>query len=129
MDNPTIEQLLAARIPAKRAEDAAIEHRRGIDKQIVALMRDPAKTEGSVSRKFDDGLKITATFGVDRKVEDVNVLTNEWQNLSETQRKAFVWKPEVRDGELKKLSDDDRKAVSKFIVAKPSTPSIKLEIA
>ncbi len=129
MDNPTIDQLVASRITAKRAEEAAVAHRRELDAQIAALMATPDKPEGSVTRKLDDGIKVTTTFGVDRKVEDKDVLAVAWPKLTEAQQKAFVWKPEVRDGELKKLSDEDRKVVSKFIVAKPSTPAVKLELA
>lgn len=131
MDNPTIEQLVAARIPAKRAEDAAIAHRREIDAAIAAKLPLPADKdgEGTASQKFDDGLKLSIVYGLTRKVSDEASLKAAWEALPAAVQGAFRWKPEVDVKALKALSAEDRLAAAKFIEAKPSTPSVKLEIA
>lgn len=128
MENATLAQLVAARIVAKREEDSAAEHRKELDKQIAALMARADKPEGSVTEKLDDGLKVIATFTVNRKVDDV-ALKEAWPNLSETAQGAFRWKPEVSVSVYKTLAGADLLAASKFVTSTPGSTSIKVEVA
>lgn len=126
MQSITISQLIAARIAAKRAEDAAVQARRDVDTQIAEFLRDPSKPEGSVSQKTDDGFKVTCTFKVDRKVE-TEALQKAWDKLTAEQQSAFKWTAAVSVTGLRKLDEKEQAAVSKLITAKPATPSITIE--
>ena len=121
----SITELVAARISAKRIEDAAILVRRDIDASIAGLLKDASKPEGSISQKTD-GYKVTVTYKIDRKV-DTDKLTAAWANLSATAAQAFKWKADVSVSELRKLEGSAAAEASVFITSKPATPSITIE--
>ena len=121
----TLEQLIAARLAAKRDEDAAVAARRALDGQIAELLKDPAKVEGTVSQKIE-GYKISVTFSVTRKA-DADKLQKEWDKLPASVAAAFRWKPEVSTTELRKLEGIDATVAASFITTTPASPSIKIE--
>jgi hypothetical protein len=121
----TLEQLITARLAAKREEDAAVAARRALDGQIAELLKDPAKVEGTVSQKIE-GYKISVTFSVTRKA-DADKLQKEWDKLPASVAAAFRWKPEVSTTELRKLEGIDATVASSFITTTPASPSIKIE--
>jgi hypothetical protein len=121
----TLEQLIAARLAAKREEDAAVAARRALDGQIAELLKDPAKVEGTVSQKIE-GYKISVTYAVSRKA-DADKLQKEWDKLPASVAAAFRWKPEVSTTELRKLEGIDATVASSFITTTPASPSIKIE--
>jgi hypothetical protein len=121
----TLEQLIAARLAAKRDEDAAVAARRALDGQIAELLKDPAKVEGTVSQKIE-GYKISVTYAVSRKA-DADKLQKEWDKLPASVAAAFRWKPEVSTTELRKLEGIDATVASSFITTTPASPSIKIE--
>lgn len=125
MQTITITELIAARIAAKRAEDSAIAERRRIDASIAELLKDPGKTEGSISQKAD-GYKVTVTYKVDRKV-DSDKLQAAWPKLSAAAAQAFKWKADVSVSELRKLEGADAATAAVFITSKPASPSITIE--
>lgn len=123
----TIPELVAARIEAKRAEDAAIAARRELDEQI-SLQLSAGKAEGTESLKMPDmGVKVTVTYKVSRKV-DSDKLSAAWANLSASEQAAFKWAPDVSVTGLRKLEGDSLIAVSKFITTNPAAPSVKVEL-
>jgi hypothetical protein len=117
MQTITIAELIAARIAAKRAEDAAVAERRRIDGAIAELLKDANKPEGSVSQKAD-GYKVTVTYKIDRKV-DTDKLQAAWAKLSAAAAQAFKWKADVSVSELRKLEGADAAAAAVFITSKP----------
>ena len=121
----TLEQLITARLAAKREEDAAVAARRALDGQIAELLKDPAKVEGTVSQKIE-GYKISVTYAVSRKA-DADKLQKEWDKLPASVAAAFRWKPEVSTTELRKLEGIDATVASSFITTTPASPSIKIE--
>ena len=121
----TLEQLITARLAAKRDEDAAVAARRALDGQIAELLKDPAKVEGTVSQKIE-GYKISVTFAVTRKA-DADKLQKEWDKLPASVAAAFRWKPEVSTTELRKLEGIDATVAASFITTTPASPSIKIE--
>lgn len=125
MQTITISELIAARIAAKRAEDAAVAERRRIDASIAELLKDANKPEGSVSQK-SDGYKVTVTYKIDRKV-DSDKLQAAWAKLSAAATQAFKWKADVSVSELRKLEGADAAAASVFITSKPASPQITIE--
>lgn len=125
MQTITIAELIAARIAAKRAEDAAVAERRRIDGAIAELLKDANKPEGSVSQKAD-GYKVTVTYKIDRKV-DTDKLQAAWAKLSAAAAQAFKWKADVSVSELRKLEGADAAAAAVFITSKPASPSITIE--
>lgn len=125
MQTISISELIAARIAAKRAEDAAVAERRRIDGVIADLLKDANKPEGSISQKAD-GYKLTVTYKIDRKV-DTDKLQAAWSKLSATAAQAFKWKADVSVSELRKLEGADAAAASVFITSKPASPSITIE--
>jgi uncharacterized protein YdbL (DUF1318 family) len=120
-----LQELITIRIAAKRAEDAAIAERRRIDASIAALLKDPAKLEGSISQRLD-GFKVTVTYKVDRKA-DTDKLSADWAKLSAGAQAAFRWKADVSVSELKKLTGKDAAAVAAYITSKDASPSITIE--
>lgn len=118
--------LLMQRFAAKNAEDLAVANRRKLDAQIVELMRDPSKDEGSVSAKLGE-FKVTTTFGIDRKT-DTEKLTICWEALPYEVRKAFRWKAEVVTKEFKMLSREQLEVIAPFVESKPTSPSVKVEL-
>jgi hypothetical protein len=121
----TLEQLITARLAAKRDEDAAVAARRALDGQIAELLKDPAKVEGTISQKIE-GYKISVTYAVSRKA-DADKLQKEWDKLPASVAAAFRWKPEVSTTELRKLEGIDATVASSFITTTPASPSIKIE--
>lgn len=123
----SLTELVAARIAAKRAEDAAVATRREIDAQIATAMRDDSKPEGAVSEKLD-GYKVICTYGVTRSV-DTDRLSTDWTRLPAAAQAAFRWKADVAVSELKKLQAADAAIAAAYITSKPATPQIKVEAA
>lgn len=121
----TLTELVAARLAAKRIEDQAVADRREIDAQLAALLKDPAKLEGSISQKAGD-YKVTVTYKVDRKV-DTDKLSAEWAKLPASAQAAFRWKADVSVGELKKLQGADASIAAAYITSKEASPSITIE--
>ena len=123
----TIQDIVAARIAAKREEDAAVAKRRELDEQI-SLQLSTGKAEGTESMKLPDiGAKVTVTYKVTRKV-DTEALQERWEYLSEEQRAAFKWSADVSVTALRKFEGNDLVAVSKFFESKPASPIIKIEM-
>jgi hypothetical protein len=114
----TLEQLIAARLAAKREEDAAVAARRALDGQIFELLKDPAKVEGTVSQQIE-GYKISVTYAVSRKA-DADKLQKEWDKLPASVAAAFRWKPEVSTTELRKLEGIDATVAASFITTTPA---------
>lgn len=128
MQTLTISQLVAARISAKQAEDAAIAERRNIDAQIAELLKDPNKSEGSVSQRLDDmGVKLTVTYKINRSVDNKK-LQAEWDKLTAGAQAAFKWKADVSVTELRKLEGIDATVASAYITAKPGAPSVEIDV-
>lgn len=124
----TVSQLVAARISAKQAEDAAIAERRNIDAQLAELLKDPNKLEGAVSQRLEDmGVKLTVTYKISRNV-DAKKLTAEWDKLPAGAQAAFKWKPEVSVSELRRLEGIDATVAAAYITAKPASPAVEIEI-
>lgn len=127
----TISQLVAARISAKQAEDAAIAERRNIDAQLAELLKNPNKPEGAVSQKLEDmGLKLTVTYKISRTVDAASSkkLQAEWDKLSAGAQAAFKWKPEVSVSELRKLEGIDATVAAAYITSKPASPSVDIDV-
>ena len=123
----TIQDLVAARIAAKREEDAAVAKRRELDEQI-SLQLSTGKAEGTESMKLPDiGAKVTVTYKVTRKV-DTEALQERWKYLSAEQQAAFKWSADISVTALRKFEGNDLVAVSKFFESKPASPTIKIEM-
>ena len=125
MQTITINELVAARIAAKRAEDAAIKARREVDAQIAELLRDATKQEGSISQKLD-GYKVTVTYKLDRKV-DTDALTKSWDKLPLDVQAVFKWKADLSVSEFRKLEGKASLNASQYFTTKEASPSITIE--
>jgi len=121
----SIAELVAARIAAKRAEDAAVATRREIDEQIINLLRPANRLEGTVSEKAGE-YKVSVAYKLTRSVSTED-LQKAWDKLSAEQQGAFKWKAEVSVSALRKLDDKALTAVSKLITSKPTSPTITIE--
>ena len=123
----TISELVAARIEAKRVEDAAVQARRDLD-EMISMQLSTGKPEGTESQKFPDlGVKCTVTYKVSRKVDSA-ALTEAWDKLSADEQAVFKWAADVSVTALRKVDGDKLITVSKFIEAKPAAPSVKIEL-
>lgn len=127
MESITITQLIAARIAAKRAEDAAVAERRRIDSTIAEFLKDATKPEGSVSAKAD-GFKVTVTYKLDRKV-DSELLQKDYARLAVDVQNIFKWSPSLSVSEFRKLDDRAQIVASKYFETREASPSIKIEAA
>jgi len=125
MQAMTISELVAARIAAKRSEDAAVQARRDIDEQITNLLRPADKLEGTVSEKTGE-YKISVVYKLSRSVATED-LQKVWDKLTAEQQGAFKWKADVSVSALRKLDDKAMAAVSKLITSKPASPTITIE--
>jgi hypothetical protein len=125
MQAVTIDQLIVARLAAKRAEDAAAQARREIDEQITNLLRPADKLEGTVSEKTGE-YKVSVTYKLSRTVSTED-LQKAWDKLTAEQQGAFKWKADVSVAALRKLDDKAQLGVSKFITSKPASPTITIE--
>lgn len=124
---PTLDQLIARRVELKRAADKAAEPVKEIDKQIIEMLRDPAKTEGSVTKKAGD-YKVTATFKLNRNV-DTDSLRANWESLPANVQEIFKWKADVAVAALRDLDDKGTKIAAKYFESKPASPGLKIEVA
>jgi hypothetical protein len=122
----TISELVAARIAAKRVEDAAIKARREIDGQIAELLKDATKPEGSVSQKLPEGYKVTVTYKLDRKV-DTEKLTANWGKLPLDVQAAFKWTAGLSVSEFRKLEGTASVSASQYFTTKEASPSLTIE--
>lgn len=126
MESISLSALVAARIAAKREEDAAIKARREVDAQIAELLKDANKLEGSVSQKLPEGYKVTVTYKLDRKV-DTQALTDGWAKLPIDIQAAFKWKADLSVSEFRKLNDKAQVSAAQFFTTKEASPSITIE--
>lgn len=125
MENISLEVLIAARIAAKRAEDAAVTARRDIDKQLAELLRDANKPEGTISAEVE-GYKLSVVYKIDRKA-DSEALTKSWDKLPIDVQNAFKWTAGVSVSALKALDDKAQLSAARFITSKEASPSITIE--
>lgn len=125
MQAVSLSELIAARISAKRVEDAAVNARRDIDKQLAELLRDANKPEGTVSAKVE-GYKVSCVFKLARAV-DTDALTKSWDKLPLDVQNAFKWKADVSISALKALDDKAQLSAARFITSKEASPSITIE--
>jgi cell division protein YceG involved in septum cleavage len=125
METISLDTLIAARIAAKRAEEAAVTERRRIDASIAELLKDATKPEGSISKKIE-GYKVTVTYKLDRKV-DTEKLTNEWVKLPLDVQAAFKWKADLSVSEFRKLEGKASLSASQYFTTQEASPSIKIE--
>lgn len=125
MQTISLTELIAARIAAKRDEDAAVAERRKIDASIAALLKDATKPEGTISQKAGDW-KVSVTYKVSRKV-DTSKLQDEWAKLPIDVQAAFKWAADVSVTELRKLEDRSALIASKYFETKEASPSIEIK--
>lgn len=125
MQTISITELIAARIAAKRNEDAAVQARREIDKQLAEMLADANKPEGSISQKAG-GYKITVTYKLDRKV-DTEALTKDWSKLPIDIQNIFKWKADVSVSEMRKLEGAASTKAAAYITTKQGSPAITIE--
>lgn len=125
MESISLSTLIAARIAAKRAEDAAVTERRRIDSSIAELLKDANKKEGSISQKVE-GYKVTVTYKLDRKVDNEK-LVSEWSKLPVDVQAAFKWKADLSVSEFRKLEGKASLNASQYFTTNEASPSIKIE--
>ena len=124
----TLEQLATEWIAAKANEQMAVEARRRLDVEIVALTL--PKDEGTVTTKAG-ALKVKVGFKLTRSV-DTELLQDAWSALTEHQRTAFRWKADIDTKNLRALQDmraDEYAALSAYITIKPASPFVTVEEA
>lgn len=126
MESISLSTLVAARIAAKREEDAAIKARREVDAQIAELLKDANKLEGSVSQKLPEGYKVTVTYKLDRKV-DTDALKAGWEKLPFDVQAVFKWKADLSISEYRKLDEKVQRSAAQFFTTKEASPSITIE--
>lgn len=125
MENVSLATLIAARISAKRAEDAAVTARRDIDKQLAELLRDANKPEGTISAKIE-GYKLSVVYKIDRKVSSED-LTKAWDKLPIDVQNVFKWSATASVSALRALDDKAQLSAARFITSKEASPSITIE--
>lgn len=125
MESMTLSQLIAARIAAKRAEDAAVAERRRIDGVLAELMKDVNKPEGSISQKVD-GFKLTVTYKMSRNV-DTAALQDAWGKLPIDVQQIFKWSADVTVSKLRELDEKSAVSAARFFETKEASHSIKIE--
>ena len=126
MNEIPVATLALMRLAAKQKEDSAIAERREIDAAIAIAMKD--RDEGSITKEFD-GLKVSVTYKIDRKVA-TDKLQDRWEFISENAQRTFKWAASVDIKHLRalqELSPDVYAQAAQFIEAKPATPSVKVE--
>lgn len=123
-----LEELAAARIGAKRAEEAAAEERKRIDEEIAALVKGEVEGEyGTASVKLGElGLKVTTSFGYTRSIsadfeKDFDKLPAQIQAIAK-------WKPSIVEANWKALDAKDQAFAAKYVTTKASSPSVKIEV-
>ena len=121
-----IEQLVAARIEAKRIEDEAVAARRLIDADIADAMRSD-KVEGTESLKLTEmGVKLSVNYALNRRV-DSQKLIDEWDNIPANVQGIFKFKAEVAVSALRKADSNELVAAAQYFDTAPASPSIKIE--
>ena len=122
-----LDQLAYDLMVAKAEEASANEARLEIEKKLLELLE--KKDEGTVTVKTDY-FKISATFGIDRKV-DPEIVASLSQELDEEQyQRLFKWTPGIDLKELRYLDEhkpEVYRLAAKAITAKPKKPSLKVE--
>ena len=112
---------------AKVEEAKANEARLEIERKLLKLLE--KKDEGTVTVKTDY-FKISATFGIDRKV-DPEIAASLSQEMDEEQYcRLFKWTPGIDLKELRYLEERNPEVyrlAAKAITAKPKKPSLKVE--
>lgn len=122
-----IQELARMRVLAKKAEDDAIAARRKIDKDIADLLADPNKTEGTVS-VAPEGFKVSVSYGVTRKL-DTKHLQADWTKLPAAVQGCVKWSAELSTTQFRTLDNDAVLVLSSYMETKPSTPTVKVEVA
>ena len=82
------------------------------------------KLEGTVSKKVGD-LKIKATFKLNRKIDDAG-LNLIYKDLSDEEKEAIKFKPEVVTKKIKELEEEGSSKLLDIIELKPAQGSIEI---
>lgn len=127
MQTISLTELIAARVAAKRDEDAAAAKRKKLDASIAALLKDANKPEGTITQKAGEW-KVSVTYKVSRKV-DTAKLQDDWAKLPINVQAAFNWSADVSVSELRKLEDKSALIASKYFDSKEASPSIEIKAA
>lgn len=124
---PTLEQLVAAWIEAKREEDTANAKRLAIEQEICALQ--PPKQEGATTVEAG-GFKLTLTGSLSYKLDDIEALRNITQGW-DANLVPLRSKTEIDPTGCKWLRANRPELwaqVAKVITVKPAKPSIKVGV-
>lgn len=127
LDTAKLQELVEARVAAKRAEDSVAQRRKEIDTEIATLLWS-ARKEGSstASHKFEAGPKVSVTYGVNVKV-DAEGVQRDYASLPSTVQLAFRWKPELNAKVAEALPHDQALILAKYVTKTPGSPSVKVE--
>lgn len=123
MNSSTLNELSAAWLACKHAEDAARARRYEIEAQIAALI--PGGDESTAAANLD-GVKVTVTRKLTRSV-DTPALQEHWSFLPPQAQAAFTWKADVSLSALRKLDADAAAHVARYITTKPAKAGVKVD--
>lgn len=118
-----------AKVEEAKANEARLEIERKLLKLLEMIKLLEKKDEGTVTVKTDY-YKISATFGIDRKV-DSEIASSLSREMDEEQyRRLFKWTPGIDLKELRYLEErkpEVYRLAAKAITAKSKKPSLKVE--
>ena len=124
-NDESVESLCEQLLVAKEAENDARKERIAIEEKIISIVG--VKEEGSTTVKGAN-FKITTTGGLTRKVVDWGVFQDIDRNIAEQMVKTTHALNLTGYRAVAKLHPDIIAMVSKGIEAKPSKPSVKVEV-
>jgi hypothetical protein len=112
-------------LEAKTAETAAVERRRALGALIAQAMPE-IKSEGIAKIQLAN-VKVSVTYGINRTV-DSERLKADWVKLSDDAQAAFRWKADVSTTAMRTLQGEAVEAVQAYITARPTSPTISVEV-
>jgi hypothetical protein len=123
--NESAEMLASEWLEAKRREKQANADRLAIEEKLLQLL--PAKEEGSISTKLENGMKFTATSKLNYKVDMDKLLeiTQHWGEASPVKTEVKV--DETRLKHLRAINAPMWRELALAVTVKPAKTTITIE--
>ena len=124
-----LENLAEAWMQAKEAERMAVEARRAVEDQLIALFRISEQMEGTFNTKTQTGHAIKIVVRMSRKVDadKVQELAAE-HGLTEHLSSLFRWKPEINMTAWKATSPEITAVLADAVTVTASRPSFSITL-
>lgn len=121
-----INDLLTEWADAKRNADAWTVREKALRNEIFTLAF-PTPIPGTNKVRIDFGMALIGDYRINYQIDKAAMEASRGFIPGEVFDSVINFRPEVRDGAWRKLSDENKKLFGPFITEKPGTPGLEVK--